>query len=179
MREIYIQSSHEAISALKLLRPSAVETLAAMLRDSITSHPRAITTAYRRGGEQLPKEAKKALGIRANAFLSIQAASELTDDGLKRPLEAHEITLLRAHFNAMRRAAVERAQTLDADHFEYSTISSHCPGCVRLKGHKMSVADLQPDHPPDCEREACPVMIVAKIDFIGRALAKYNAQKDE
>jgi hypothetical protein len=176
MSDIFIQSAHEAVSSLKLLRSSAVETIAGMLSDCSILHPRAVTTAYRKNGEQLGKEDKKALGLRANAFLSKTAAAELSEAGLRRPLEAHEVTLLRAHFNAMRRAAVEKAETIDADFFEYSTISNDCPGCVRMRDQKMSADDLRPSHPPDCEREACPVMIVAKVDFIGRALAKYKAR---
>lgn len=61
---------------------------------------------------------------------------------------------------------------MDADHFEYSTISSSWPSFVRAKGRTISVGDLQPGHPPDCEREVCPVMIEAKNDFVGRAAAR-------
>lgn len=67
--DIKRQAIKEAISALGLIRPEAEDRMLALLRDQMDIHPRQISTGYRKEGEQLPKEEKKALGLRSNAFL--------------------------------------------------------------------------------------------------------------
>jgi hypothetical protein len=177
--EVLSYAASEAISSLGLLKPSANGTLVRLLQLSLVTHPRALATAYRKEGAQVAKEEKRALGLRSNAFLSEYALSEMTDLGMARAQEAHELTLLRAHFTRLRLLSLSRETVEHADYFEYSTVSSQCAGCLRIKGRRYSIRELTPNQPHDCEREACPVMIRSKIDFLGRAAAKYHASISE
>ncbi|MFT3790793.1 MAG: hypothetical protein QM741_06895 [Rudaea sp.] len=81
----------KAIAALGYIKASAETALIAMLQDIPVEHPKKICTAYRKEGEQLSRDEKQALGLRANAFMSRKAFDDLTDHGRDKPLEARTL----------------------------------------------------------------------------------------
>ena len=138
----------------------------------MVEHPRSVATAYRKGGEQLSREEKKALGVRANAFMSRQAADELTDAGKARALTAHETTLLRAGFTENR---FNRLHAHDAspdsimryfDGFQYQTNATDCPFCKSVDGTVVQQEDAAILPSPECVCETANYSINRKIDWL-------------
>ena len=88
----------EAVASLGYLKPGVVEKLTRLIEDEFAQplqrHPRELATQVRKQGQQLSRDEKKGLGIRANAFMSREALADLTDKGLSSPLAAHEQTVL-------------------------------------------------------------------------------------
>lgn len=105
--ELRRNAAQEAVDYLGLLKPQAVNSIENLLSDATSVHPAAICTAYRKNSPQISDEAKKSLGIRKNGFLSSQAFAELSEIGLKNPLRAHELTVLRASFVLLRYCSVQ------------------------------------------------------------------------
>jgi hypothetical protein len=130
--DIKRQAVREAISALGLIASEAEDRMASLLRDQMDIHPGQIATSYRKDGEQVSKEEKKALGLRSNAFLSRQAFGDLTEDGRNESLTAHETVLLRATFTYNRYRTLESFKT------------SELNGMKAFQGIKYDVADVLP-----------------------------------
>lgn len=179
LNSIRALSVKEAISALGYLLPEAEESVIALLQDSLFNHPRKVCTNYRMTGEQLSKEEKKSLGLRANAFMSRKAFSELTDKGRKNPLEAHMITLLRAEFTRNRYKTVHSARMHGYDDFVHDPSNSKCPACMHLKEMGMIKGYQAQIFPPtDCTLEACSLCLRLHIDFIGYCIEEERAERN-
>jgi hypothetical protein len=145
--EFFATAASEAVRSLGLLRDEAVLVIATLLETGSGVHPRTITTAYRKQGEQLAADEKRALGLRTNAFLSRAAYDQLTQRGLAEPLAAHELTLLRATFTMLRwhRARQARALNISAyrGEIKYASLTLDCPACEALDGVVAPVSDAE------------------------------------
>lgn len=132
----------EAGRSLGYLKPDAVDMVVSFMGDELVVHPRETATGYRKRGEQIADDEKKALGIRKNAFMSRRALEDLTDKGRARPLDAHEVTTLRATFAMTRNRNIRQANELGYDEFEISsTGDGRCAACDALDGKVVKGAD--------------------------------------
>lgn len=155
----------EAIGHLGLLRPEAAPAIAAMIDDLGSLSPRGIVTTYRKRGEQLSAEEKRALGVRSNAFLSREAYADLTAAGRDDPLSAHETTLLRAIFSVFRAKTVNNAIEAGFDRFEYNGVDPSCPFCGRSGVMVLAAeASILPD--PACECPTANYSLNLNIDWL-------------
>lgn len=150
------EAAREAVEQLGLLTTCAIPTIARLLQEEMRDHPRTITLAYRKEGEQVADAEKKALGIRKSSFLSRAALAEMTAAGLKDPLTAHETTLLRATFTLNRHRCVAQDSKLKAQlgkrfaGFEHEAVNGKCPACNRLQGLVTQAAEAAIMPPTDC-----------------------------
>lgn len=167
----------EAIDHLGLVKPSARPAIIAMVRDERGQHPRALCTAYRKKGEQLSKPELKAIGLRANAFMSRNAYNELTEAGLAAPLDAHLNTVLRAFFSFARWRSLWQSAlsvkdidiSVDRLSFHYDMLPPVCPTCTALHGTKVMPIDAHILPPPDCECETANYGINMKINWLAES----------
>ena len=95
-REFEKEALEEAMQSLGYLKFDAFTPMLKLLLSSEGVPPKQLATKHRKQGEQLSADEKKTLGIRTNSLFSKHAISELTEKGIKNPLHAHYITLLRA-----------------------------------------------------------------------------------
>jgi hypothetical protein len=150
------EAACEAVMRLGLLTPDAIPTIAQLLQEEMRDHPRAITTAYRKEGEQVSDGEKKALGIRKSGFLSRAALAEITATGRVSPLTAHETTLLRATFTLNRYRQVAQEPELRAQFgkcfvgFKHETLHRECPACNKLSDLVTDGAGAAIMPPADC-----------------------------
>lgn len=141
------QAVKEAIAALGLILPEAEDKIIAFLGNEMEVHPRQTLTEYRKGGEQLTKEEKKALGLRTNAFLSRKAFQDLTDEGRREPLTAHETVLLRATFSYNRYRALQSIKAADLvgrkifKGVKYEVLNTNCSVCGPLDGKTIQIEE--------------------------------------
>jgi hypothetical protein len=167
------EAAREAVETLKLVTPAAIPTIAGLLQEDMRDHPRAIAADYRKTGDQMSDDEKRALGIRKNAFLSRQALAQLTVEGRLEPLTAHERTLLRATFTLIRSQRVTKEGELRLQlgkafvGFKHETLGRECPACNRLDGIVSNAADAHVLPPTDCVA-GCTANygIRPKIDFL-------------
>jgi len=73
----YLPFLQSAIIELGLLKLEFDTAIAIMMESCEGQHPRAISTEYRRIGEQLSDQEKRALGLRKNMFFSREAFESL------------------------------------------------------------------------------------------------------
>ena len=169
---IKLIAAQEAIDRLRLLRPEAATTIAELLQDEMIEHPRAICTAYRKRGAQISREQKRRLGIRGNGFLSHAAFEELSELGIRKPLVAHETTLLRATFSLMRHNRVQNESELRNQlgpcflGFEYDVFESECPACRSLHGSITCKAGAVVFPLPECTCVTANYDIHPKFDWL-------------
>ena len=160
----------EAIDSLGYLLPSALPSILTLLQDAVVEHPKKVCARYRGTGAQLSHEEKRSAGVRANAFLSRQAFGELTERGKTIPLQAHELTLLRAEFTLCRKSLISRAEHPEFGphtRFTHVQFSAGCRGCARLKNFGRVPAEYVQIMPPiDCETETCNLMVDVHMDWL-------------
>jgi hypothetical protein len=150
------EAAREAVNTLGLLTPNAIPTIASLLADDLSEHPRTIATRYRKEGEQISDAEKKTFGIRRNGFLSRAALAEITPTGLAEPLAAHEITLLRATFTRLRHDRVAQGEATRAHagrgfiDYLHDTLHRDCPACNRLDGLVTDAANAKIMPPSAC-----------------------------
>ena len=160
----------EAIDSLGYLRPSALPSILALLQDAVIEHPKKVCARYRGTGAQLSHAEKRVAGVRANALLSRQAFGELTERGKTIPLQAHELTLLRAEFTLCRKSLISRAKDPEFGplaRFTHVQFSARCQGCSRLKSFGRVPAECVQIMPPtDCETETCDLMVDVHMDWL-------------
>ncbi|ANL74256.1 hypothetical protein AMC83_PA00029 (plasmid) [Rhizobium phaseoli] len=170
--EIKRQAVREAISALGLIKPSAEDTMVGFLGDEMEIDPRQTLTAYRKGGEQLSKDEKRALGLRSNAFLSRRAHEDLTEAGREVPLKAHETVLLRATFTLNRYRTLQsiKASDIVADKafkgISYDVLNASCPVCGPLSGKTIQIEDASIFPLKGCTCATANFGYRADIDFL-------------
>lgn len=165
------EAAKEAVTRLGYLKPEAISAIVSLMKDGMAEHPRAIATAYRKGGDQLSVEEKKAAGIRANAFMSRRAFGDLSDKGKVNPLAAHEVTLLRAMFAENRfNRLTSHGLTVDLmryfDGFKYDSLTRDCPFCGRVDGTVVKPEEVAILPAADCTCETANYMISPKIDWL-------------
>jgi hypothetical protein len=172
--EIKRQAVKEAISALGLIKPEAEDTIVGFLEDQMETHPQQTLAGYRKGGEQLSKEEKRALGLRSNAFLSCSAYKDLTEAGCAVPLKAHEAVLLRATFTYQRYRSLQsiRASDLVGDKvfrgMKYDILNMHCPVCGPLDGKTIPLEEATIFPFKGCTCDTANWSYQPDIDFLAR-----------
>jgi hypothetical protein len=160
----------EATEYLGLLDRSAAPKIADMLATVKTEHPRAITTRYRKLGPQVPVETKKTLGLRANAFLSVDAFSDLTETGKTRALDAHETSLLRASFYKIKAETLSVAWKAGFEKVRFSPSHlNECAFCQENSNLLLYIEELSELPISRCSREACSAFISPFRDYLGRS----------
>ena len=167
----YVQ---ESIAALGYIKPEFDTALAIMLEANEGQNPTEIARKYRAIGEQLSRDEKRALGLKANAFFSRQALESLTEKGRSNIKDALATTLLRAMFGFFRDRTIARAKAADIHQFRVSPSHSGCPACDRLNGQLISSNEAAFFPPPDCAREACSVWLAPWKDFFGRSYVAHS-----
>jgi hypothetical protein len=168
---IKYEAAQEAVTRLGCLKPYAIPTIMSLMKDGMVEHPRAIATAYRKDGDQLSRDEKKALGIRANAFMSRRAFEELSEKGRANPLAAHETTLLRAmfaenRFNRLTSHGLPDDLARYVEGFKYDTLTRDCPFCSRVDGTVVPADEVAILPAADCQCETANYMISPKIDWL-------------
>jgi hypothetical protein len=168
----------EAIDALGYVSRDCVQPLAELLPVCQVEGPRAVATRWRKTGEQLSREEKRAIGMRSNAFMSRRAFASLTDKGRCHPIDAFEQTIGRAIFTEVRWQNLESARRNSFHEVKIEGMFKECAACQRLGGTTATLDAVLVLAPPDCEREACALMFRPYKDFIGEFVREYQAQKE-
>lgn len=157
----------EAVGHLGLLKPSAKPSIEALISRCMAEGFKAVALSHRKDGEQLGKEEKRALGIRSNGFMSRRAASELSETGRLKPLEAHFLTLWRADFTIDR---AKRIVAASAQEFgRINQLGGHRDGCAFCTENYDKVIDpftASPFPPAVCPNAACGMMFHASVDRV-------------
>lgn len=165
----------EAITSLGYLKLESAPVMATLLPLCDTHHPNAVAAQYRKRGEQISRDEKKALGLRSNAFMSREAVVDLTEKGRERPLEAHATTLLRASFSAVRARSIASTPRDRYTTLRYDPPFRDCPACAALSGQSVPHESISPFPLDGCSREACPLTFRVHTDFIGQVLDRERA----
>ena len=173
MQPSYADNVTEAIEVLGYVYDRFVDPLAALLPKCMAGeHPHAVARALRRDGTQIPPEAKRTLGLRANAFMSEEALAMMTDKGRQNPLCAIESTLLRATFRAIRFANIQRVRDLPQELGQpvaarLRGVFPDCEGCKHLDLRISDPDKIDAAFPiPGCNRDACAVTVEIEVDFL-------------
>lgn len=182
-QSLRLMASQEAIDRLGLLNPDALSTVLELLHNPDGEHPRSVCAQYRKRGSQVTTEKKKAIGIRANAFMSKIALREISNKGLLDPIRAHEKTLLRASFTYFRyRNALAYEKLLGEHSSEFGDVLydiSHADACETcLDRDQRSVPkNWGVFAPANCTCETAPYGLRLDYDFISEQLAKEGSSK--
>lgn len=162
----------EAILALDYVSSHFIKPLAAVLpRCTGAEHPHAVAREIRREGTQIPKEWKKELGLRSNAFMSVEAMAMLTEKGRLYPLIAIENTLLRAAFRWYRHRDIANVRDMAerTGHPAAARLSGVFPDCDGCTGLNKLIKDanlIEREFPiTGCNRDACAVLVQCELDF--------------
>jgi len=172
-KTIFSDAIDEAITELELLEMAAKPNLEGLVKRGMREGFRAVATAHRKDGPQLDKSEKKELGIRANAFMSRQAASELTEKGMESPLEAHFLTLWRADFTIDRARHLLNASQHDFGRID--VINGGHVGCTICETTSKSTFDpcgISPFPPKGCSNAGCNRMFVSFVDYAAARKSK-------
>ena len=181
------RAAHEAVERLGLLRPEAAETIIDLLSNFQGEHPRSACAAYRKTGEQLSDDEKRAIGIRSNAYLSRAALAEISEKGMEDPIRAHETTLLRASFVILRHRNAQSSARMMVDHPDYPVEIQYdvfhpdaCPICASLDRTPVP-RDWGLFAPVGCTCVTAPYGLRSEVDFLAplRTTAKKSAAKSE
>jgi hypothetical protein len=113
----------------------------------------------------MSSEAKRAIGVRANDFLSQAALDELTEAGRKLPLNAHEITLLRAHVTVGRAQSIVQALDAGLEIRIDGSFADRCPVCKATLGTTLAPDAVDPFPPKDCLQDGCAIHLVPWKDY--------------
>ena len=155
----------EAIRSLGYVKADAAPKLCELIASDPHASDKSISTAYRKSGTQLSAEGKKALGLRANAFMTEEALADLTEKGRECALIAHEATMRRAAFALKHAENMAKEKSLGVTKWEaVAPATDQCPGCKRLDGQVMCADDISPTGPHDCSRDACAIIYTPIID---------------
>lgn len=168
----YKSSIEEAIHSLGYLRLEALPAIIKAIESAPNAHPRDRARFFRKQGNQLSADEKRALGLRANTLFSREAFDCLTERGRDKPIEAIENTFLRAVFTDMREGSIRAAEQElhrfgDSLEIRVSAPIAECPGCQQLDNKPITPEQARTILPPDnCIREACPITLQTTMDWI-------------
>lgn len=169
-KNISADAVKEAIDYLGLLKPTSSNVLLDLIPLCRIKGLKAVTTDFRKDGEQISKDEKKAIGVRSNGFFSRIAFEQLTEAGKSRAIEAHFLTLWRADATIHRASEIITA-TKD-EHGYLKVIGEHANGCEVCRKHqqsKLSPFETSPFPPPQCAHDACCMQYIASIDWAAKA----------
>lgn len=183
IEEFRRDAASESIMRLGLLTAQATDTICTLLLDAETGqHPKAVCTAYRKAGAQVDDEVKAKIGLRKNGFLSKQAYGEISELGLRNPLDAHYLTLLRANFalGRYRRVRAGLSAKKKAPHlsvvFRFDVFhQDSCDYCVARDTHVVG-EDFGLLPPKNCNCITAPYDIRADIDYLSQP---YRSNEDQ
>lgn len=186
LEEVKYYAAQEAIISLGLLKGEAFSTVVGLLDDCLTSHPKNVCSSYRKIGEQISDELKKSLGIRKNAFLSIEAFNQITEKGLESPLDAHKKTLLRAVFSIFRYRSIESLRELERlidrkyISLTYDVQNDACEFCRNLDAKFINDPEDVIIPSKNCSCITPNYSINTKVDWIGESIDKEkNKEKSQ
>ena len=162
----YLDHVQEAISSLGYIKPEYDTALAIMLESNEGQHPKAIALAYRKIGEQISRDEKRALGLRSNVLFSREALDSLTAAGLLKLRDAHVTTLLCASLSFFRSRMIDDCRKANINQFKIIAAFKDCPGCNELGGQIIGANHAAMLRPKNCIREACALSIMPWIDHL-------------
>lgn len=167
---VYSDAVTEAIGHLGLLKPGAASDILAMIPICRIKGLKQVTTDFRKIGEQLSREEKKAIGVRSNGFFSRIAYEQLTEAGKSRAIEAHFLTLWRADATIHRASEIITAAK-DEDGY-LKVIGEHANGCEvcrKLQESKLSPFEVSPFPPSQCAHDACCLFYLSGVNWAAKA----------
>lgn len=164
----YLPHIELSIKRLGYIKPEYAPILAKLMAAHAGEHPHTTARAFRKRGTQLDAQTKRDLGVNPRAQFSAEAMDALTQRGLSDPIHGIEVTLLDASFSAFRSLSVRKG--LDAGHDRFrldgQSFLTECAGCRRLNRQIVTSLALTEIPPTDCEREACSIGMLLRIDFL-------------
>jgi hypothetical protein len=176
----FLKHVQASIQRLGFIKPEYAGVISRMMDVYEGEHPRQIARRFRQIGDQLPREDKRAMGIRVNADMTVQAANALTQRGLSEPLKGLENTILDASIALFReRTAQQNPPAHTHCWLEVSPIFSDCSGCNRMKGARVTAEVMASIPPTDCEREACSLGYQWRADYLAAAVESYKQRSGE
>jgi hypothetical protein len=165
-----LAAAREAVLSLGLLVLAAEVRIYGFLEEGNGNHPSARCTAWRKSGEQMSPADKKAAGIRANAFYSVEAYAELSEAGRGRPMDAHDKTLLRAQFTVFRYMAVINSREVVKSHpdsaYKHETLHMKCVACNAIDGLETPADEIALFPPDGCTCETANYSVSPHIDWL-------------
>jgi len=183
LKTIRRMAAEESVGHLKLLKSHAVTIVDSLLEYGVHEHPKAICAAYRRRGNQISDQEKKALKIRKNAFMNQQALAEISDTGLQDPIRAHELTVLRATFVISRYRTALSAERMILEYAHYPIEVQYdvfhpdaCAVCNSLY-RKPVPSDWALFPPKGCTCVTAPYGLHLNVDYIGGYLEEEELEK--
>jgi hypothetical protein len=162
----YLPSVQDAIRELGYIKPEFDKPIAAVMEANEGQHPRAISLVYRKIGDQLTADEKRANGLRSNAFLSRESFESLTEKGICRIKEAHMLTMLHAGFAYFRHRAIEGAAKHGIYQFKVFGAFKDCAGCREMSGSIVGANHAAMLRPHTCAREVCALSIFPYKNFL-------------
>lgn len=162
---------------LGYLKPDCFPRIAALMEEYEGTHPHQIARKFRQTGQPLSREAKKSIGLRANADMTLEAMTALTEKGLSTPIKGLECTVLDANFAYFRDRQMQAFIGTDLEDdvtFHIRSAWYDCPGCVRLNNQEIEPGELHTLPPVDCANEACALTIRPHVDYGRKAVAAYR-----
>jgi hypothetical protein len=154
----------EAIETLGKIKPEASGKIVDAILISLDQPANKVALHLRKEGKQLEIVEKKRLGLTGKSFLSLEALGDLTEEGLQNPLQAHELTILRAMLAASRAEIILNDSGMGVLEWEVlAPFPEKCTGCKRIDGKTVTKATVKLIGPHDCFREACAVTFAAKV----------------
>jgi len=155
--------ARRAVEHLGLIRPEYIPVLTKMAQESQFGRTETTARFSRRAGTQLTREEKKALGLRASVFMSMEALEMLTDKGRQDPLNALETTLHRIWFenNAIREMTRPSSTGLGTTHYIWMSCGDEttCQACWSRNRRRFAYAQARlgqfPGSCDDCTRGWC------------------------
>ena len=183
LKTIRRMAAEESVGHLKLLKSHAVTIVDSLLENAVHEHPKAICADYRRRGNQISDQEKKALKIRKNAFMNQQALAEISDTGLQDPIRAHELTVLRATFVISRYRTALSAERMILEYAHYPIEVQYdvfhpdaCAVCNSLY-RKPVPSDWALFPPKGCTCVTAPYGLHLNVDYIGGYLEEEKLEK--
>jgi hypothetical protein len=162
----YLPHVQEAILSLGYIKPEYDTALAIMLESNEGQHPKTIALAYRKIGEQISRDEKRALGLRSNACFSREALESLTPAGFLKLRDSHVTTLLRAALSYFRSRMIDDCRKVNIYQFKVFAAFKDCPGCMKLGGQIIGSNHAAMLRPNSCAREACALSIMPWVDHL-------------
>jgi hypothetical protein len=162
----YLPFVQDAVRELGYIKPEFDRPIAAVMEANEGQHPRAISLAYRKIGDQLTADEKRANGLRSNTFFSRESFESLTEKGICRIKEAHMLTMLHAVFAYFRRRAIDDAAKNGFHQFTVFGAFKDCPGCTKLNGSIVGANQAAMLPPDGCAREVCALSIFPYKNFL-------------
>jgi hypothetical protein len=165
--EVIREWVNEAIETLGKIKPEASRKIVDAILGNLDQPANKVALLLRKEGKQLEIAEKKRLGLSAKTFFSHEALSDLTEEGLQHPLQAHDLTIRRATLAASRAESILDESAMGISQWEVlAPFPDQCAGCKRIDGKMFTKETAEPLGPHDCFRQACAVAFAPKVESI-------------